>query len=124
MVLPIIEEEIEVGRRVVETGKVRLTKHVNQWEEEINESVLQEEVEIERVPVNRLIDAPADIRNEGGTTIIPVMEEVLVVEKRIRLKEEVHITLRRTTSLETQRVTVRKEEVDVERVPGNGSDRV
>jgi stress response protein YsnF len=61
------------------------------------------------------VDEPVPTRTEGETTIIPVMEEVLVVEKRLRLKEELHVTRRRTEHRDPQRVTLRSERVEVER---------
>jgi hypothetical protein len=61
----------------------------------VNESLLEEAVNVERVPVNRFIDEPAETRQEGDVTIVPVMEEVLVVQRRLMLKEEIRITRRR-----------------------------
>ena len=66
------------------------------------------------MPVGRWIAAPADIRQEGETTIYPVVEEVLVVEKRLRLVEEVHVTRRRATRQVREEVSLRHEEILVE----------
>jgi stress response protein YsnF len=57
------------------------------------------------------------VREDNGTTIIPVMEEVLVVEKRWMLREEIHIRRRRIETHQPQHITLRSEEVQVERVP-------
>jgi uncharacterized protein (TIGR02271 family) len=72
---------------------------------------------VERVPVGRVVEAAPQVRSEGDTMVVPVLEEVLVVEKRLMLKEEVRITLRRVAETSQQRVTLRSEEVVVERDP-------
>jgi stress response protein YsnF len=71
--------------------------------------------------VNREITTAPEVRTENGVTIVPVIEEVLVVEKRLVLKEELHI--RRQTRTEEVEVPVelRKERVEVERMPGEGA---
>jgi uncharacterized protein (TIGR02271 family) len=116
MVVPVIVEELEVGKRKVETGRVRVTKRIRESEELVDEPLLSEEVDIRRVPIGTLVDGPVPIRSEGDVTIIPVLEEVLVVEKRLILKEELHIIKRRFETRDPQRVTVRGEEVTVERI--------
>lgn len=75
----------------------------------------REEVQVERVPVNRVVDEPFGQYQEGDTTIIPVFEEVLVVEKRLMLKEEVRITRRRKTRDEHRDVRLRAERVRITR---------
>ncbi len=87
----------------------------------VDEPGFEEHVEVERVPINQVIDQPAVTRREGDTLIIPVMEEVLVVEKRLILKEEVRITTRRSEVRDTQRVTLRREDTIVEHVDENAS---
>lgn len=113
--IPLAEEQVRVDKRVRETGRVRLTKHVDIREETVDETLFREEVEVERVSVGRYVDEPVPTRTEGETTIIPVMEEVLVVEKRLRLKEELHVTRRRTEHRDPQRVALRSERIEVER---------
>lgn len=115
IVIPVVAEELAVEKRTIATGRVRLTKTVHEREEVLEEPLLQQEVDVERVNVNRMIDAPVDVRYEGETMIIPLMEEVLVVEKRLLLREEVHITRRQTETHKTQHVTLRSEGIEVER---------
>lgn len=116
IVIPVIVEEIDVQKRTVETGRVRITKVVREGEEIVDEPLLREEVSVERVPVNRVVDGPVPIRHEGDVMIVPVLEEVLYVEKRLLLKEELRISKRRVEEHAPQRVVLRKEEVIVERV--------
>ncbi|HEU4329189.1 MAG TPA: YsnF/AvaK domain-containing protein [Roseiflexaceae bacterium] len=114
--LEVIEETLSVEKRRVETGRVRVQKLVREHEEQIDEPLLREEVEVERVPINQVIDAPVGIRQEGDVTIVPVIEEVLVVEKRLVLKEELRITRREHVERAQQTVTLRREELHVERL--------
>jgi uncharacterized protein (TIGR02271 family) len=114
--VPIVEERLNVSKRVRETGRVRITKHVETRQEVVDEPLLREEVEVERVLVDRYVDAPVPVRSEGDTTIVPVLEEVLVIEKKLLLKEELHITRRRTEHRQPQDVTLRSERVEVERL--------
>jgi stress response protein YsnF len=72
------------------------------------------------VPVGRWVEGPVPVRLEGETTIITLLEEVVVVEKRLRATEEIRITKRRTTQRTTERVTLRREEAVVERLEGGG----
>jgi uncharacterized protein (TIGR02271 family) len=76
---------------------------------------VREQVDVERVPVGRMLDEPAQARQEGDTWIIPLMEEVLEVKKRFLLKEEVRITRRSETVNSPQSVTLRSEDVVIER---------
>jgi Domain of unknown function (DUF2382). len=79
---------------------------------------MHEDIQIERVPVNRWLSEPASVRYEGDIMIIPVMEEVPVVEKRLRLKEELRVTKRQITTQRSEPMRLRSEEVHVERMPG------
>jgi uncharacterized protein (TIGR02271 family) len=116
LVLPVIEETLAVDTRPVETGRVRLRKVVHAREELVDPPLLREEVIIERVPINRVVEGPLPVRYVGDTMIIPLVEEVLVVDTRLILKEEVHITTRRTETHTPTRVTLRREDVTIERV--------
>lgn len=122
--IPVIEEKITIGKEVRETGKVHISKKVHEEEEMVNLPSIQEEVDIERIAVNKYVDAPPPaVRHEGDTTIISVLREVTVVEKKLELVEEVRITKRKTQSDTTQKVTLRKEEVRVDRTKDNHQQR-
>ncbi|MGH9629890.1 MAG: YsnF/AvaK domain-containing protein [Bryobacteraceae bacterium] len=114
-VIPAVAEELEVGTRTVETGNVKVHKRVHQSETLVDEPVVWEGFDVKRVPVNRIVDGPLETRHEGDTIILPVLEEVVVVEKRLVLREELHITRVREEERDRQTVTLRREEVDVER---------
>src|SRR5919199_1198919 len=117
LVVPVLVEELEVQKRQVETGKVRITKVVHERETVVDEPLVQEQVSITHVPMQRVVEGPLPVRQDKDTTIISVVEEVLVVEKRWMLREEIHIRTQRTETHQPQRITLRSEEVQVERVP-------
>ena len=116
-VVPVLAEELEVQTRVVETGKVRITKVVHEREAQVDEPLWREEVEVTRVPIQRVVNGPVPVREEHGTTILSMVEEVLVVEKRWMLREEIDIRTQRSETHQPQRITLRSEDVQVERVP-------
>jgi hypothetical protein len=74
--------------------------------EPVDEPLFVEDVSVERVPINRIIDGPMDTRREGDVTIIPVIEEVFTVQKRLMLREEVRVTRKRTMVREPRRIVV------------------
>lgn len=116
IVVPVVEERLRVEKRLEETGAgVRVRKVVREHEEAFEQPLVREQVDVERVPVGRMLDEPAQARQEGDTWIIPLMEEVLEVKKRFLLKEEVRITRRSETVNSPQSVTLRSEDVVIER---------
>jgi uncharacterized protein (TIGR02271 family) len=116
IVVPVVAEQLAIGKRVIETGKVRLQKRVHTREEVVDEPLLHEEVQVERVERNELVEAAGPVRYEGEVMVVPVYEEVLVLEKRLLLKEELRISKRTHTVQEPQTVTLREEQVVVKRV--------
>ncbi|HEV2802923.1 MAG TPA: YsnF/AvaK domain-containing protein [Pyrinomonadaceae bacterium] len=116
IVMPVVAETLDVQKRKVETGGVRIKKIVHEREEVVDEPLMREEVQVKRVPINRIVEAPVPVRHVGNTMIISLLEEVLVVEKRLMLKEELHITKGEIETYKPQRVVLRSEEAVVERV--------
>jgi uncharacterized protein (TIGR02271 family) len=113
--LAIVSEQAVVDKQDVVTGKVRVSTRTELHEELVSSVLSEENVSVERIAINRDIDAAPAVRVEGDVTIVPVVEEVLVVEKRLVLREELHI--RRTVSQRTVEtpVTLRKQRAVVER---------
>jgi stress response protein YsnF len=68
----------------------------------------------------RFTGASTQIRTENGVTIVPVLEERLVVEKQLFLKEELHIRCGVKTETVEVPVTLRSERAIVERFDANG----
>ena len=119
-VIPIVEETVRVDKREMISGKVRVRTEVDSLEEVVRETLTDETVEVTRVPINQRIEQMPEVRTENDVTILPVIEERLVVEKQLFLKEELHI--RRDVKTETVEVpvTLRSERVIVERLDANG----
>lgn len=115
-VLPVIEERPVIERRQVSKGRVRVTKRVHERQERVDEPGYRERVNVVRVKVDQVLDEPVGVRYEGETMVIPVIEEVLVVEKKLVLREEVRITKLREEVHNPQELTLRREEVSVERI--------
>ena len=115
MVVPVLVEELEIQKRPVETGKVRMTTVVHEREVLVDAPLLHDKVAITRVPMQRVVGS-VPVREENGTTIISMVEEV-VVEKRWMLREEIHIRTQRLETHQPQRIMLRREDVQVERIP-------
>lgn len=113
--IPLARERAAVRRETRETGRVRIKKSVHEHTETIDEPVRQEHVSVERIPVDRVVEQPPPVREEDGVLIIPVVEERLVVTRQLVLTEEVHVTRQQSEQRDTRTVTLRSEEVDVER---------
>jgi uncharacterized protein (TIGR02271 family) len=116
LVVPVMVEELDVQKHKIETGRVRISKVVREHEELVDEPLLREEVIIERVPINRFVEEAIPLRSEGDTIIVSLLEEVPVVEKRLMLKEELRITIRRVEAHKPISVALRSEEATVEHI--------
>jgi len=115
--IPVIEEKVQVDKQLVEKGSVRVTKLVREQEVPVNIPLVQEEHDIQRVTVNEYVETPPPpIRYDGDTMIVPVVQEVLVVEKRLLVVEELHITKKKVETQNTLHVNLKKEEIHIERI--------
>jgi stress response protein YsnF len=119
-VVPLVEETATVGKRVT-TERVRVQTVTETVEDFARADVQREIVEVIRVPVDRIIEDAPEIRTEGDLVIVPVVEEVLVVEKRLVLKEELHIRRKVATEGVEVPVTLRKQRAVIERLPPDTS---
>ena len=113
--LRLAAEKANVSKRKVVTGRIDVRTVTETVEDLVKASVKDQTVEVTRISVNRYVDAAPGLRTEGDLTIIPVFEEVLVIEKRLLLKEEVHIRrITRSEDVETN-VPLRRQRAVVER---------
>jgi uncharacterized protein (TIGR02271 family) len=119
--VPLHEEDAAVGKRTVER-RTRISKSVHARAETVEASLRREQPVIERVRVDRTVTEPPPVRHEGDTLIIPVLEEVAVVERRLVLREEIRIRKHATVEPFRQEVTLRSEEAVVE--PASPSEDV
>ena len=114
--MPIVEEQLSVTRDRVATGTVRVDKRVERRVHHIDEPVVRERFEVEHKRVDRIVDRAPEIRHEGDVLIIPLLEEVLIVEKRLVVREELHVKRVRELSRVQQDVTLETEHANVERI--------
>ena len=116
-VLPLLAEEVAVTKRVVETGRVQVARVTHEREQLIDELLAQQTAEIERVWIGQPVETMPAVREEGDTVVIPIVEEVLVVERRLFLKEEVRVRRVHSTQRHQESVTLRHHEAVVTRLP-------
>jgi uncharacterized protein (TIGR02271 family) len=112
-VIPVIQETIRVEKREFESGKIVVHKTVTERDEAVEVLLRQQDLSVERVPIGRVVQEAPQTRQEGDTLIVPILEEVLVVEKRLVLKEELHIRKQSSERMEQQTVRLRSEQVEI-----------
>jgi uncharacterized protein (TIGR02271 family) len=123
IVIPVVQEFMTVDKEVVETGRVNIRKTVSEEEATINVPLLSEYYEVQRVP-KKEVHAKAPVpRQEGDVIIVPVVKEILVIEKRYEVTEEVHLIRKTTSTPHVQQITLLKEQVDVIRTDANGNKK-
>jgi len=114
--VPVIEEQLNVGKREVQgTGGVRVNTRVEERPVEAQVNLHDENVQVERRAVNRPANE-ADFANANSSIEVTERKEVPVVSKEARVVEEVIVGKEATDRTETVRDTVRRTDVDVERV--------
>ena len=114
--VPLLEERLEVKKRRVTTGKVRVVTHTETVEEVARAVLDGEEADVQTIELDQPVVGPAPrMRMEDDVIIVPILEEILVVEKRLVLKREIRITKRRTSETVEIPVSLRKQRVKVER---------
>ena len=113
--IPVVQEEAHVTKRASPTEHVSVKTSTESHTVVVQDEVRREHVEVTRVPIEREVAKAPEIRVEGDVTIVPVLEERLVVEKRLFLVEELH--LRRSVQIETVELPadLRRTRVDIER---------
>lgn len=117
--IPVVEETATVSTRWVVSGRVRIATQTEEINHLLPTDLASVEVDVVRVPIDRRIDTIPDVVTEGEVTIIPVVEERLVVTRELYLREEIHV--RRIEHKETIDVpaTTRRQTVQIERLPAD-----
>jgi uncharacterized protein (TIGR02271 family) len=115
--LKIAHEELSVGKRKRQTGRVRVQTRVRNRDVIVDEPLQQESVHVKRVDVNRYVARSPGIHRRGSTLVFPILEEMLVVEKRLLLKAELHVTRMTKTVRKPKRLRLRTLEPSVRRLP-------
>lgn len=113
--IPLHVEEVSVSRREVKRANIQVALVTGTREQLIDEHLTHVRVEIERLQIDRTVDVAPPVRQEGDVTIIPVVEEVVVVERRLVLKEEVRVRRVSTKKRHQETVVLRRQEAAVTR---------
>jgi len=114
-VLPIVQEEAQFSKRTVETGRVSLRTVVDRHEETLQETLTRTDVDVSRVAIGRFVDLAPSVEERDGVTVVPIVEERLIVEKRLFLVEEVHLVRRTMLEPVSQTITLRSTRAVIER---------
>lgn len=121
--IPVVEEELKVGKRQVQRGGVRVYSHVTERPVEANVQLREEHIRVERRPVDRpATEADFNTARDQNIEFTETAEEAVVV-KTSRVVEEVLVGKETTERSQTIKDTVRKTEVEVEQVGPSGSAR-
>ncbi|WP_215847758.1 MULTISPECIES: DUF2382 domain-containing protein [Pantoea] len=113
--LKLAEEQIELTKQKVVDGRVRVTRSTTEHDEVINTLLNKEKVEVEHVAKAQHVESMPEIREENGVLIVPVVEEEIVVVRKLVLKEEIHIRKVQETVPFQEVVTRRKQQVNIEK---------
>ena len=119
--IPLARERLKLSRRRVDAARVMVKTTTQVDPVVVDETLDADEVTIERTPIDRFVDKPPAPRHEGDTLVIPVLEEVLVVTRRLRVVEEIRIRRRVVTRRHQETVELRRQRLDVERRPPGGA---
>lgn len=90
-VIPLVEEQMVVGKTEVETGRVKVRRETEEYVQTVSVPLTDVRWEVEHVAINQRVDAQPEMRQVGETIIFPLVEERLVVNRELWLREEVHV---------------------------------
>jgi stress response protein YsnF len=121
--IPLHVEEVSVSRREIKTADIQIALVTGTRQQLIDEELTRVRVEVERVPIGRAIEVVPPISHEGDITIIPVVEEIVVVERRLVLKEEIRIRRVSTKEQHQETVVLREQEAVITREEADSQSR-
>lgn len=114
-VIPLYRETLSLGKRQVERGRVRVDVRVEERERTFEQVLERHDVEVEHLPINRVVESVPETRQEGDVLIIPIVEEEVVLVRRLVLREELHVRRQATRRTEQFTATLRSERAEVTR---------
>ncbi len=121
VVIPVVSEELHADAVPVVTGGVRVTKRVESHDEIVQQELRKSHVEVKRVKMNRVVDGPQPVQRVGNTLIVPVVSEVLRIQKEWVVTEEIHITESQEKETVQETVTLGRENAQIERLDSAGN---
>jgi uncharacterized protein (TIGR02271 family) len=113
IILQLQAESVDVSKRQVVTGRVRVSVETKTSQRTVTEDLLRQTVDVERILIGTVTDTMPEPREEGDVLIIPIVEEVLV--RRFLVREEVRIRRNRFVEQHSEDVTLRHQDVVVTR---------
>jgi len=119
--IPVVREELQIGKRVVQRGAVRIFSRVVEEPVEEKVQLREEKVRVERRPVDRPITGSDAAMLRDQTIEVTEMGEEPVVQKQARVVEEVRVGKDVTERTETVRDTLRHTEVNTDNIDANAS---
>lgn len=122
-VIPVVQEKTVVEKTPTVRGSLQVHVRSRTREERLSIPVSAEDTEVRRVHIDRFVESPPPVRQEGDVIIVPLVEEVVVVQRRLKLREEVHLIRHTTTRHVERRVELRSEHASVSRPTGNQGDK-
>lgn len=120
VIVPVIAEQLHVDAVPVLKGGVRVVKRTVSQEHLVEQELRRDHIEVKRVKVHRVVDGPQQAIQSGNTTIIPVVEEVLRIERQWVVTEEIHLIRTEETNTFRDKVIANREEATVERFDASG----
>ena len=115
-----VAKQLRIKKRIVEGEGVCVRVVTDEAETLANVTLHSERIEVEHVLIGRIVDRAPAVREKDGVTIVPIMEEVVVTETRLMLKEELHIRRVVDTREHQQTVLLRRQRAEVEQLPATG----
>lgn len=117
--LPVVQEQLHVGTRTDEVGALRVRVLTEAHSETLQQPLVSEHVQVERVPVGVTVAQPRAPWTDGEVLVVPVYEEV--IERRLVLKEEIRLHRVRSSALHTEQVSLQRQRAVVERRQPDGT---
>jgi stress response protein YsnF len=117
VVATVAEERLRVQKVWKPRGRVQIRVASEKRRETVAIPLCELRAEVKRVPMDRWVDEPPQVRQEGDTLIVPVVKEMLIVEKRLKLVEEIHVLQKRDERVEERTLELRSEHATVTRAP-------
>ena len=115
-IIRVHQEALHISKEVVEKRKIQIHKNVHTETVTHDIPLLNETIKIEHIDFNKEITEIPKVRVEGNVTIIPVIEEVAMVTKKLMLVKEVYLTKEQHKKVEHIENKLRKETVTIDKM--------
>ena len=122
--IKLLRETLEVGTRVTETGRVQIEITTQTTDQPTELTQITSKVEVVRHEINRMLDRDEAVPQQtvrDGITIIPILEEIIVAEKRLVLLGELHLITKTTAETVISTIALRKQTAKITSLPPNPS---